>query len=119
MELRHAEPERLCGGEHSVHEHLAALLEETEIDALVCASDTLAVGAHVAAVAAQRSGLLIVGFDNTPAVEALSLSSIEQLPESVAAGTLDLLMAGGSRVERRAVSAGDAHVLVQPRLVVR
>lgn len=100
-------------------DRVAALLEETAIDALVCASDTLAVGAHVAAVAAQRSDLLIVGFDNTPAVEALGLSSIEQLPESVAAGTLDLLMAGGSRIERRAVSAGDAHVLVQPRLVVR
>jgi len=100
-------------------DRVAALLEGTSVDALVCASDTLAVGAHVAAVAAQRSDLLIVGFDNTPAVEALGLSSIEQLPESVAAGTLDLLMAGGSRIERRAVSAGDAHVLVQPRLVVR
>lgn len=100
-------------------DRVAELLAGAGADAIVCASDTLAVGAHVAAVAAQRPDLTIVGFDNTPAAEALGLSSVEQLPELVAAGTLDLLMAGGSRIERRPPAAGDAHVLVQPRLVVR
>jgi DNA-binding LacI/PurR family transcriptional regulator len=98
---------------------VAELLATTSPDAIVCASDTLAVGAHVATVAAQRPEIAIIGFDNTPAVEALGLSSVEQLPELVAAGTLDLLMGDGTRIERRALAPGQAHVLVQPRLVVR
>lgn len=86
-------------------------------DALVCASDTLAIGAHLAAVAAGRPALPIIGFDNTPAAEAMGLSSIEQRPEDVAAGTLELL----TRETGAVVSppAGPAHVLVEPRLVVR
>lgn len=96
-----------------------ALLQRDAVDAIVCVSDSLAVGAHVAAVGAQRPDLLVVGFDNTPAAEALGLSSIEQLPEQVAAGTLDLLTVGGSLIGNRALEAGQAHVLVRPRLVVR
>ncbi|MFI8631510.1 LacI family DNA-binding transcriptional regulator [Microbacterium sp. NPDC077663] len=114
-DLRLSAEERVA----EARERVAELLTTTAVDAIVCASDTLAVGAHVAAVGAQRADVLIIGFDNTPAVEALGLSSVEQLPELVAAGTLDLLMAGGSRIERRAAGEGDGHVLVQPRLVVR
>jgi DNA-binding LacI/PurR family transcriptional regulator len=114
-ELRLVAEERVA----DARDRVAALLADAEVDAVVCASDTLAVGAHVAAVAAGRADLAIVGFDNTPAAEALGLSSVEQLPELVAAGTLDLLMAGGSRIERRPLTPGEAHVLVQPRLVVR
>jgi len=62
----------------------------------------------------------IVGFDNTPAAEALGLSSVEQLPERVAEGVLGLLMGPtGSTVAPRAATAGAAHVLVEPRLVLR
>ncbi|MFS0866911.1 LacI family DNA-binding transcriptional regulator [Microbacterium sp. 179-B 1A2 NHS] len=100
-------------------DRVAELLSARAVDAVVCASDTLAVGAHVAAVAGHRPDLAIVGFDNTPAAEALGISSVEQLPELVAAGTLDLLMAGGPRIERRTPTPGEAHVLVEPRLVVR
>lgn len=114
-DLRLSAEERVADARDRVVELLGA----ADVDAIVCASDTLAVGAHVAAVAAHRSDLVIIGFDNTPAVEALGLPSVEQLPELVAAGTLDLLMAGGTRIERRAAGSGDAHVLVQPRLVIR
>lgn len=106
----------------AARDRVAELLDRTGpngVDAIVCASDTLAVGAHVATVAAQRADVAIVGFDNTPAAEALGLSSIEQLPELVAAGTLDLLLAGNTHIERRATLPGRAHVLVQPRLVTR
>ncbi|KAA9089033.1 LacI family DNA-binding transcriptional regulator [Microbacterium radiodurans] len=90
------------------------------IDALVCASDTLAIGARLAAASAGRDDMPIVGFDNTPAAEALGLSSVEQLPESVADGVLQLLTgATGSTVAPRVATAGEAHVLVEPRLVVR
>jgi DNA-binding LacI/PurR family transcriptional regulator len=77
------------------------------------------VGAHLAAVAAGRPALPIVGFDNTPAAEALGLSSVEQLPEEVAVGALDLLLGGAASIERRDAEPGRAHVLVEPRLVVR
>ena len=60
----------------------------------------------------------MIGFDNTPAAEALGISSVEQLPERVAAGTLELLMGPtGNAIAPH--PAGLAHVLVTPRLVVR
>lgn len=88
-------------------------------DALVCASDSLAIGAHLAAVASGRPELPIIGFDNTPAAESLGLSSIEQLPERVAGGALDLLLGGGRDILPREVAPHEAYVLVEPRLVVR
>ena len=91
-----------------------------EVDAIVCASDSLAIGALLAAAAVGRADLPIVGFDNTPSAEALGLSSVEQRPEDVAAGVLELLMgAKGNVVSPRRATAGDAHILVEPRLVVR
>ncbi len=98
----------------------AELLSGSALDGLVCASDSLAIGAHLAAVAAGRPDLPVVGFDNTPAVEALGISSVEQLPEKVAAGALDLLMgATGTAISPRRTAPGEAHVLVEPRLVLR
>jgi DNA-binding LacI/PurR family transcriptional regulator len=99
---------------------VAEALAAGPVDAIVCASDSLAVGAHLAAVDAGLPRLPVIGFDNTPAVEALGLSSVEQLPERVAAGALELLMGPtGSVVAPRAAASGSAHVLVEPRLVVR
>lgn len=90
------------------------------LDAIVCVSDSLALGAHLAASSAGRPDLPVYGFDNTPAIEALGLSSVEQLPEKVATGVLDLLMGPtGRTVDPRVPEAGSAHVLVEPRLVVR
>lgn len=90
------------------------------VDGIVCVSDSLAIGAHLAAAAAGMPQLPVVGFDNTPAAEAIGLSSVEQLPERVAAGVLELLMGtSGSVVAPRAAEAGAAHVLVEPRLVLR
>lgn len=97
----------------------AAALADHAIDAFVCASDSLAVGAHLAAVALGRADLAIAGFDNTPAAEALGLASVEQRPEDVATGLFDLLMGAGRVIDPRDVRAGHAHVLVQPTLIVR
>lgn len=98
---------------------VAAALAEREFDALVCVSDSLAIGAHLAAVAAGCPRLPIIGFDNTPAAEALGLSSVEQMPERVATGALDLLIAASGAIALRTPTPGTAHVLVEPRLVVR
>lgn len=96
------------------------LSDGEQIDGIVCVSDALAIGAHLAAAAAGRAELPITGFDNTPAAEAMGLSSVEQLPERVAMGVLELLMgSSGSVVAPRAPTAGRAHVLVEPQLVLR
>ena len=89
------------------------------LDALICVSDALAVGAHLAAADAGRRELLVIGFDNTPVAEALGISSIEQSPELVASAVLDLLMGTTSHVVPRDREAAPAHVLVEPRLIVR
>ncbi len=91
-----------------------------ELDALVCASDSLAVGAHLAAGSYGRADLPIIGFDNTPVAEALGLSSIEQAPELVARGALDLLMGPeGRSISSHGLDDSPRHVLVAPRLVLR
>ncbi|GAA4352761.1 LacI family DNA-binding transcriptional regulator [Microbacterium rhizosphaerae] len=96
----------------------AAALASREFDALVCASDVLAIGAHLAATDA-GADMPVIGFDNTPAAEALGISSVEQLPEKVAEGVLELLMGERTAISPRSASPGHAHVLVEPRLVVR
>lgn len=114
-------PMRLVSEENVARARDAAapVVASDEVDAIVCVSDSLAVGAHLAAVAAGRPRLPIIGFDNTPAAEALGLSSVEQLPEEVAVGALDLLLGGAASIESRDAEPGHAHVLVEPRLVIR
>lgn len=100
-----------------VAEGLAA---DPGVTGIVCASDSLAIGAHLATTLAGHPEITVIGFDNTPAAEALGLSSVEQLPERVASGALELLMGEeGTVVAPRPATAGAAHVLVEPRLVVR
>ncbi|WP_322411743.1 LacI family DNA-binding transcriptional regulator [Microbacterium invictum] len=89
-----------------------------DIDAVVCVSDALAVGAHLAAVDTGATRIGLIGFDNTPVAEALGLSSVEQAPELVARAVLDLLTDDGGR----RISTGERapeRLLVQPRLVIR
>lgn len=114
---RHVSDENVAHARRVVR---AALESGAGPDGIVCVSDSLAIGAHLAAAAAGMPELPVIGFDNTPAIEAMGLSSVEQLPERVASGVLDLLMgSSGSVVSPRAAAAGEAHVLVEPRLVVR
>ena len=97
----------------------AALAAGHAPDALVCASDSLAVGALLAVAAAGLS-LPVIGFDNTPTAEALGFSSVEQRPEDVATAVLELLMGPtGEIVAPRTLQSGSAHALITPELVVR
>ena len=91
-------------------------LAREELDAVVCVSDSTAIGAHLAALSIGRGDLPIIGFDNTPVAEAMGLSSVEQQPELVAVGALELLMGPSGDV---VVPREPGHVLVVPRLVVR
>ncbi|WP_336921654.1 LacI family DNA-binding transcriptional regulator [Aquipuribacter sp. SD81] len=69
----------------------ALLARDAGLDALVCASDTLALGAHRAAQAAGRR-LLVVGFDATPVAAALGLPSVAQPVREAAHTCLELLL---------------------------
>jgi len=58
------------------------------VDAVVCASDTLALGASVVL----GSSVPVVGYDDTPVASALGLSSVEQPLVEVAGAVLSLLL---------------------------
>jgi DNA-binding LacI/PurR family transcriptional regulator len=91
------------------------------LDALVCASDSLALGAMMAVNAAGQPHFPVIGFDNTPVAQAVGLSSVDQQLDQVAAGTLELLMgATGRRVLPHGTAGDDpSHRLVTPKLIVR
>ena len=93
----------------------------TELEGLVCASDSLALGAMMAAREAGLTHFPIMGFDNTPVAQAVGLSSVDQRLGLVAQGTLELLMgATGRRVLPHGTGTEDPrHRLITPQLVVR
>lgn len=79
-----------------------------EFDAVVCASDTLALGALMML----GSTMPIVGYDNTPVAAAVGLPSVEQPLELAAAAALHLLLDDG-------VDGADRHRLLRPEVVWR
>ncbi len=87
------------------------------VDAVACASDSLALGALMATA----GRIPVVGYDNTPVAASIGFSSVEQPLDEVAAGVLELLTgAHGGRVHSGTDAVDDPrHRLVKPRLVVR
>lgn len=101
---------------------VAAMLSSGEMpDGMVCASDSLALGALIAASTAGRRDIPIIGFDDTPVAAALGLSSVEQRLDQVAAGALALLLGpvGDCVVAAKDLVVGPAHRLIKPALVIR
>ncbi|MFT4137310.1 MAG: LacI family transcriptional regulator, partial [Microbacterium sp.] len=103
---------RLVASDDVQHARAVVTAAIEDVDAVVCASDTLAVGAHLA-----DARLPVYGFDNTPVAEALCFPSVEQHPERVAAGALGLLLGPSGNVVT--ISDPPGHLLVEPRLVLR
>jgi DNA-binding LacI/PurR family transcriptional regulator len=97
------------------------LRDGAALEALVCASDSLALGAMMAVREAGLPHFPVIGFDNTPVAKAVGLSSVDQRLDEVAAGTLELLMGvTGRRVLPHGSADGDPrHRLITPQLVVR
>lgn len=93
----------------------------TDLEALVCASDSLALGAMMAVREAGFPHFPIIGFDNTPVATAVGLSSVDQKLGDVAEATLELLMGPtGHRVRPHGETLdGPRHRLITPQLVVR
>jgi DNA-binding LacI/PurR family transcriptional regulator len=86
------------------------------LDAVLCASDSLALGAMIA----NPDRLPVTGYDNTPIAAAIGLSSVDQSVQEVAAGVLDLLTGEfNGRVHGAPESTAPRHRMVTPRLVVR
>ncbi|MER7456077.1 substrate-binding domain-containing protein [Micromonospora sp. NPDC126480] len=98
-----AEGERAAGG----------LLAEAAPTALLCASDSLALGALQAARATAPE-VAVIGFDDTPVAAAVGLTSVSQPLGEAAARCVDLLTAV---LDGRHHTTG--HVLLQPALVRR
>ena len=95
--------------------------EGTELEGLVCASDSLALGAMMAVREAGYPHFPVIGFDNTPVASAVGLSSVDQRLGDVAAATLELLMGPtGARVRPHGFDSDESnHRLITPQLVVR
>ncbi|MCI1964229.1 MAG: LacI family transcriptional regulator [Ancrocorticia sp.] len=100
-------PEGISTGAAALRE-VQQRLGANGVDGVVCASDSLALGAHLGC----GGTLPITGFDNTPVAASQGISSIAQPIEAVAAKVLDLLEPDGS-------SAESNHVLFTPSLVSR
>ena len=96
---------------------LSLLASGVEVDAVVTASDSLALGALLAVA----RDVPVIGYDNTPVAEAVGLSSVEQPLDEVAAGVLELLLGdqGNDVVGWHSDSTEPRHRLVTPRLIVR
>lgn len=86
-------------------------------DAIVCASDSLALGAFM--VLAQS--VPIVGFDDTPVAKALGLSSVRQPVGEVARATLELLCDPADAEWSGEVGSAEdpQHRLLAPSLIFR
>lgn len=82
--------------------------------AVVCASDTLSLGAFTVIRRRGGSRQCIIGFDNTPVARELGLSSMAQPVDEVAATVLDMVLA---QIADPAVELEG--VLIAPALVAR
>lgn len=81
-------------------------------DALVCASDTLALGARFVL----DPDVPVVGYDDTPVAAALGLSSVEQPLAEAASAAFELLMGPTGRI---VAPAATGHRLLRPTVVWR
>lgn len=91
------------------------LLDHVAPTAVVCASDSLAIGA-LSAARTRSAPLAVVGFDDTPVAAALDLTSVAQPLAEVADRALGLLL---RRFDGAHDDPGTPHVLLNPHLVVR
>jgi DNA-binding LacI/PurR family transcriptional regulator len=86
------------------------------LDAVLCASDSLALGATIA----NPERVPVIGYDNTAVAAAIGLSSIDQSVDAVATGVLELLTGEfGGHVNAELESPEPRHRMIKPRLVVR
>lgn len=89
----------------------AALLRDRGATAVVCASDSLALGA-ITVFRGAGSELPVIGFDDTPVAAAVGISSVAQPVEAAAEETIEILL-------ELLAGAPARQALLEPRLVLR
>ncbi|MGW4463387.1 substrate-binding domain-containing protein [Micromonospora sp. NPDC004704] len=117
-ELDRATPDGITQGEAVADELLGLRKPPT---AMVCASDSLALGA-LQAVRARGVTVAVTGFDDTPVAQAIGLTSVSQPLAQAAASCVDLLtgvLDGGGIRDGRTGDGAPAQVLLTPSLVLR
>ncbi len=92
------------------------LLDAEGVTALVCASDSLALGALGELRTRGRPGTAVVGFDDTPVAAAVGLTSVTQPLVAAARHAFDLVL---DQIRGTTGPERDPHVLLRPDLVVR
>jgi len=117
---------RRCDGSVADATAVAAqLLADTEVDAVVTVSDSVALGVAAATAVSEPVGrpMAIFGFDDTPVARALGLSSVTQPIEVVAEHCIELLKAqidaANSREPRPPLAVDQRQILVTPTLAER
>jgi DNA-binding LacI/PurR family transcriptional regulator len=106
-QLRRAVPDEVAAATAAC----ADLASSGEPTAVVCASDSLALGA---AGVLRASGAAVVGFDDTPVAAAVGISSVAQPLAAAAERAFDLVIGAIEHPDD-----DSAHALLTPRLVVR
>lgn len=103
-------------GDDTVEVGAAAMeqLLDRGVSAVVCASDTLAVGAETLRRARGLTGVAVTGFDDTPVARALRIPSVRQPVEDIARIALGILL---SRLKDP--TAETEGVIVRPVLETR
>ena len=138
--LQHKLPKRnagLVGGNDPLAKQFALVKDSVEfgregvrkliksfpkIDAIVCATDTLALGAVLELRQLNLEDILVSGFDNTPVSKEFGFSSLEQNLSLVANSALTVLMGQEGNQIRKVdfgVESTSAHVLLKPKLIIR
>ena len=92
------------------------------LDAVVCVSDTVALGCLLEFQRISQPKICITGFDNSPISMEFGFTSLDQNLRSVASSALEILMGETGNQIRKVDFAGEqtaAHVLLKPTLIVR
>ena len=97
------------------------LSRHPDIDAIVCASDTLALGAQME-IASLKKNIPVSGFDNSPTSKVFNFSSLDQNISEIASLALKVLMGDEGNSIRKIDSSkqiAEPNLIIPPRLVVR
>ena len=97
------------------------LARHPDIEAIVCASDTLALGAQME-ISSLKKNIPVSGFDNSPTSKVFNFSSLDQNISEVASLALKVLMGDEGNSIRKFNSPKqitEPNLIIPPRLIVR
>lgn len=93
-----------------------------DLDAVVCVSDTMALGCLLEFQRMGKLSISITGFDNSPIAKEFGFSSLDQNLPAVSRSALEILMGETGNEIRKVDFASEntaSHILLKPMLVVR